>query len=166
MISAIEPINVLHVTELLRKFGFTTAKIPVDPEGFLNFEKLKEAVDKETVLASIATVNNEIGTIQPIKEALDIVKDKNPEAVFHTDATDAYGRIPFNVQDLKVDLATAGSYKILGPRGVGALYVKEGVNVDKILEGQIGTQKLWPGVENTPLIVGFTKASELAFQDF
>jgi cysteine desulfurase len=70
------------------------------------------------------------------------------------------------VQNLKVDLATASSYKILGPRGVGALYVKEGVNVDKILEGQIGTQKLWPGVENTPLIVGFTKASELAFQDF
>ncbi|MBM4401373.1 MAG: aminotransferase class V-fold PLP-dependent enzyme, partial [Crenarchaeota archaeon] len=86
--------------------------------------------------------------------------------LFHTDASDAYGRIPLNVQDLKVDLATASSYKILGPRGIGALYIKEGVNVDKILEGQIGTQKLWPGVENTPLIVGFAKASELAFQDF
>jgi cysteine desulfurase len=166
VISEIEPINVLHVTELLQKFGFTTTKIPVDREGFLNLEKLKEAVDKETVLASIATVNNEIGTIQPVKEALDIVKDKNPETLFHTDASDAYGRIPLNVQDLKVDLATVSSYKILGPRGIGALYIKEGVNVDKILEGQIGTQKLWPGVENTPLIVGFAKASELAFQDF
>jgi cysteine desulfurase len=70
------------------------------------------------------------------------------------------------MQDLKVDLATVSSYKILGPRGIGALYTREGVNVDKILEGQIGTQKLWPGVENTPLIVGFAKASELAFQDF
>jgi cysteine desulfurase len=166
VISAIEPINVLHVTELLQKFGFTTTKIPVDREGFLDLEKLKEAVDKETVLASIATVNNEIGTVQPVKEALDIIKDKNPDALFHTDASDAYGRIPLNVQDLKVDLATVSSYKILGPRGIGALYVKEGVNVDKILEGQIGTQKLWPGVENTPLIVGFTKASELAFEDF
>ena len=166
VISAIEPINVLHVTELLQKYGFTTTKIPVNPEGFIDLEKLKEAVDKETVLASVATVNNEIGTTQPIKEAVDIVKDKNPDALFHTDASDAYGRIPFNVQDLKVDLATASSYKILGPRGMGALYVKEGVNVDKILEGQIGTQKLWPGVENTPLIVGFTKASELAFNDF
>jgi cysteine desulfurase len=166
VISAIEPINVLHVTELLQKFGFTTTKIPVDKEGFLDLEKLKEAVDKETVLASIATVNNEIGTVQPVKEAVEIVKDKNPGALFHTDASDAYGRIPFNVQDLKVDLATVCSYKILGPRGIGALYIKEGVNVDKILEGQIGTQKLWPGVENTPLIVGFTKASELAFQDF
>jgi cysteine desulfurase len=166
VISEIEPINVLHVTELLQKFGFTTTKIPVDKEGFLNLEKLKEAVDKETVLASIATVNNEIGTIQPVKEALEIVKGKNPDVLFHTDASDAYGRIPFNVQDLKVDLATVSSYKILGPRGVGALYIKEGVNVNKILEGQIGTQKLWPGVENTPLIVGFMKASEMAFQDF
>jgi cysteine desulfurase len=166
VISEIEPINVLHVTELLQKFGFTTTKIPVDREGFLNLEKLKEAVDKETILVSVSTVNNEIGTIEPIKEALDIVKDKNPETIFHTDASDAYGRIPINVQDLRVDLATVGSYKILGPRGIGALYAREGVNVDKILEGQIGTQKLWPGVENTPLIVGFAKASELAFQDF
>lgn len=166
VISAIEPINVLHVTELLQKFGFTTAKIPVDGEGFINLEKLKEAVDKETVLVSIAAVNNEIGTIQPIKEAVEIVKDKNPDALFHTDASDAYGRIPLNVQEPQVDLATVSSYKILGPRGIGALYVREGVNVDKILEGQIGTQKLWPGVENTPLIVGFAKASELAFQDF
>ncbi len=166
VISEIEPINVLHVTDLLKKFGFTTTKIPVDKEGFLDLEKLKEAADKETVLASIALVNNEIGTVQPVKEAVQIVKDKNPAAIFHTEASDAYGRIPVNVQDLKVDLATVSSYKILGPRGIGALYTKEGVNVDKILEGQIGTQKLWPGVENTPLIVGFTKASELAFQDF
>jgi cysteine desulfurase len=166
VISEIEPINVLHVTELLQKFGFTTTKIPVDREGFLNLEKLKEALDKETILVSVSTVNNEIGTIEPIKEALEIVKDKNPEAIFHTDASDAYGRIPLNVQDLKVDLATVSSYKILGPRGIGVLYAREGVNVDKILEGQIGTQKLWPGVENTPLIVGFAKASELAFQDF
>ena len=166
VISEIEPINVLHVTDLLKKFGFTTTKVPVDNEGFLDLEKLKEAVNKETVLASVSMANNEIGTIQPVKEAIDIVKDRNPETLFHTDASDAYGRIPVNAQELKVDLATVNSYKILGPRGIGALYVKEGVNVDKILEGQIGTQKLWPGVENTPLIVGFTKASELAFQDF
>jgi cysteine desulfurase len=166
VISEIEPINVLHVTELLQKFGFTTTKIPVDREGFLNLEKLKGAIDKETVLVSVSAVNNELGTIEPIREALEIVKDKNPEAVFHTDASDAYGRIPLNIQNPKVDLATVSSYKILGPRGIGALYVREGIEVERILEGQIGTQKLWPGVENTPLIVGFTKASELAFQDF
>jgi cysteine desulfurase len=166
VISEIEPINIMNVTDLMKKNGYTTTKIPVDQEGLISLEKLKEAVDKDTALVSIATVNNEIGTIQPIKEAIDIVKDKNPSTIFHTDASDAYGRIPFSVQDIKVDLATLSSFKILGPRGTGALYVKEGTNVEKIIEGQIGTQKLWPGIENTPLIMGFAKASELAFTDF
>jgi cysteine desulfurase len=166
VISEIEPINVLQVAEMMQKFGFTMQKVPVDHDGFIDLEKLKEAVDNETILVSVSAVNNEIGTVQPIKEAVDIVKAKNPQALFHTDASDAYGRIPFNVQDLKVDLATVSSYKILGPRGMGAMYLREGVNLERILEGQIGTQKLWPGVENTPLIVGFAKASELAFQNF
>lgn len=166
IISEIEPINVLQVAEMMQKFGFTTQKIPVNAEGFINLEMLKEAVDQETVLVSVSSVNNEIGTVQPIKEAVDIVKAKNPQALFHTDASDAYGRIPFNVQDLNVDLATVSSYKILGPRGMGAMYLREGISMERILEGQIGTQKLWPGVENTPLIVGFTKASELALQNF
>lgn len=166
VISEIEPLSIIHVTEMLQKYGFSTTKVPVNEEGFIKLEKLKEAVDKETVLASFALANNEIGTMQPLEEAIKIVKDKNPEALFHTDASDAYGKINLNVKDLNVDLATISSYKILGPRGIGALYIKEGVNIEKILEGQIGTQKLWPGVENTPLIVGFAKASELAFQNF
>ncbi|MEM3874651.1 MAG: cysteine desulfurase family protein [Candidatus Bathyarchaeia archaeon] len=166
VISEVEPLSVLHVAEMLTKYGFTVTKIPVDGEGFINLEKLKEAVNSETVLVSLSAVNHEIGTIQPIKEAQKIVKDKNPNAIFHTDASDAYGKIPFNVRDLGVDTATISSYKILGPRGIGALYVKEGINIERILEGQLGTQKLWPGVENTPLIVGFAKASELAFQNF
>jgi cysteine desulfurase len=138
----------------------------VDPEGTLDLEKLKEAVDKDTALVSIHMVNNEIGTIQPIKEAVDIVKDRNPAAIFHTDASDAYGRVPFNVQDLKVDMATISSFKILGPRGTGALYINDSINVERIIEGPIGTQKMWPGIENTPLIMGFAKASELAFNNF
>jgi cysteine desulfurase len=166
IISEIEPINVLQVAEMMEKFGFSTTKIPVNQEGFVDLEKLKEAVNNETILVSISSVNNELGTIQPIKEAVDIVKSKNPQTLFHTDASDAYGRIPFNAQKLNVDLATVGSYKIQGPRGMGAMYLREGINMERILEGQIGTQKLWPGVENTPLIVGFTKASELAFENF
>ena len=167
VISEIEPLSVLHTTtELLQKYGFTTTKIPVDKEGFINLEKLKETVDKETILASLSTVNHEIGTIQSIKEALKIVKDKNPETIFHSDMSDAFGKISIDIKSLGVDLATISSYKILGPRGIGALYVREGVNLERILEGQIGTQKLWPGIENTPLIVGFAKASELAFQNF
>ena len=166
VISETEPLSVLHVADLLNKHGFTTLKIPVDGEGFINLEQLRDAVDKETILVSVSTVNHEIGTIEPVKEALEIVKDKNSEVIFHTDASDAYGKIPLDTRDLNIDLATISSYKILGPRGTGALYVKEGVSINRILEGQIGTQKLWPGVENTPLIVGFAKASELAFHNF
>ncbi|MCS7115641.1 MAG: cysteine desulfurase family protein [Nitrososphaerota archaeon] len=166
VISEIEPLSVIHVAEMLTKYGFSVAKIPVDGEGFINLEKLDQAIDKETVLVSLSAVNHEIGTIQPLKEAVEIVKSRNPDAVFHTDASDAYGKIPFNVQTLNVDLATISGSKILGPRGTAALYTREGVNVERILEGQIGTQRLWPGVENTPLIVGFAKASELAFQNF
>ena len=166
VISQIAPLSVLHVADMLTKQGFTAVKIPVDGEGFIDLEKLEGAIDKETILVSLAAVNHEIGTIEPIKEALEIVKDRNPETIFHTAASDAYGKIQFDVKELDVDLATVSSYKILGPRGIGALYVKEGVNVERILEGQIGTQKLWPGVENTPLIVGFAKASQLAFQNF
>ncbi|MCK4424967.1 cysteine desulfurase, partial [Candidatus Bathyarchaeota archaeon] len=166
VISEIEPLSVLHVVDMLTKHGFSAAKIPVDSEGFINLRKLEDAIDKETILVSLSAVNHEIGTIEPIEEALKIVKDKNPETIFHTDASDAYGKIQFDVKELDVDLATVSSYKILGPRGIGALYVKEGVNVERILEGQIGTQKLWPGVENTPLIAGFAKASQLTFQSF
>ena len=166
VISDVEPINVLNVAEMLQKTGFTLTKVPVDHEGFLSLEQLKEAVDRETTLVSLSAVNHEIGTVQPIREAVKIVKDRNPDTVFHSDASDAYGRVPFDVQQTGVDLATLSSCKILGPRGAGALYVKERVNVEKILEGQMGTQRLWPGVENTPLIVGFVKASELMFRNF
>ncbi|KON34208.1 MAG: cysteine sulfinate desulfinase [miscellaneous Crenarchaeota group-6 archaeon AD8-1] len=166
VISEIEPLSVLHVSKMLEKFGFFVSKIQVDDEGFINLEKLKETVNRDVCLVSLATVNNEIGTIQPIKEAVEIVKDINADTIFHTDASDAFGRIELNVQNLNVDLASISSYKILGPRGIGALYTKEGLEIERILEGQIGTQKLWPGIENTPLIVGFTKASELTFQNF
>ena len=166
IVSEIEPLNILHVCQMLEKDGFKTVKVPVDKEGFVKLEKLKEAVDRNTVLACFSAVNNEIGTIQPIKEILDIVKDKNPSIIFHADLSDAYGRISFDVNKIPVDMATVSSYKILGPRGVGALYVREGFRLQRIIEGQIGTQRLWPGIENTPLIVGFVKASELAFENF
>jgi len=165
VISEVEPMSIIQIAEMLQKSGFTTTKIPVDTEGFIDLEKLKEAVDKETALVSLSAVNNEIGTIQPTKQALEIVKDRNRETLFHTDASDAFGRTQFSVKDMEVDLATISSYKILGPRGIGALYVKESVNVERIIEGQIGTQRLWPGIENTPGIVGFAKASELAFEN-
>jgi len=166
VISEIEPLSIIFSSNILEKYGFEVQKIPVDKEGFVRLENLPSAVDEKTILVSIMLINHEIGTVEPIKEAVEIVKEKNPEALFHTDASDAYGRIPVNIENLGVDLMTLSSYKILGPRGVGVLCVREGVNVERLLEGQIGTQKLWPGVENVPLIVGFVKASELAFKSF
>ena len=166
VVSEIEPLSILHVCDMLEKRGIKTVKVSVDNEGFVNLEELEEKIDNETVMVSLAAVNSEIGTVQPIKEALEITKDKNPNVVFHTDLSDAYGKIPFDVSKIEVDLATLCSYKILGPRGIGALYVREGTKIERIIEGQIGTQKLWPGVENTPLIVGFCRASELMFENF
>lgn len=166
VISQIEPLSIDFSSKILEKYGFKVDKVPVDEKGFVNLEKLSDIVNNETILVSMMLVNHEIGTIEPIKEAVETVKEKNPEILFHTDASDAYGKIPINVKELGVDLMTLSSYKILGPRGIGALYTKEGVKIERLLEGQIGTQKLWPGVENTPLIMGFLKASELAFKNF
>jgi cysteine desulfurase len=166
VISEIEPLSVVYSSKILEGYGFKVDKVSVDDNGFVNLDELNDKVTKETVLVSMMLVNHEIGTIEPIKEAVEITKEKNPEAIFHTDASDAYGRIPMKVNELGVDLMTISSYKILGPRGVGALYVREGVKIEKILEGQIGTQRLWPGVENVPLIIGFLKASDIAFKDF
>ncbi|UCF59601.1 MAG: cysteine desulfurase [Candidatus Bathyarchaeota archaeon] len=166
VISEIEPLSITFASKILEKYGFKVEKIPVNREGFVSLEKLLDATDKKTILVSIMLANHEIGTVEPIKEAVKIVKEKNSETLFHTDASDAYGRIPVNIGELGVDLMTLSSYKILGPRGVGVLCAREGVNVERLLEGQIGTQKLWPGVENLPLIMGFMKASELAFRNF
>lgn len=166
IISEIEPLSINFSSAALEKQGFRVVKIPVDNNGFIDLESLADAVDEKTVLVSIMSVNHEIGTIEPINEAVEIVKEQNPKTLFHTDASDAYGKIPLSVKESEVDLMTLSSSKILGPRGVGVLYVKEGVHVKRLLEGQIGTQKLWPGVENTPLIMGFLKASKLSFKDF
>ena len=166
VISNSEPVTIDLISDFLGKEGFKVVKVPVDDEGFIKEDELLKNIDKETILVSLATVNPEIGTIQPIKEIVEKVKEKNSETVFHTDASDAYGRIDFNVKNLGVDLATISSYKIQGPRGVSVLYVKEGIKVSRLFEGPIGFQQFWLGVENTPLIVGFGKASEICFQNF
>lgn len=164
--SSIEHLSVIHPAKKLEKFGYELVQIPVDSEGFFDLDALAEAVDKETVLVSLMAVNHEIGTIEPIKEAVKMVKEINPEVIFHTDACDAYGRVPLNVKDLGVDLMTLSGHKIHAPRGIGALYVREGIRLEPVLHGQLSVNELRPGVENIPLIVGFAKATELAFKDF
>ncbi|MEM1929696.1 MAG: cysteine desulfurase family protein [Thermofilaceae archaeon] len=167
VVSAVEHLSVIFPAEHAAKLlGYKVVQVPVDKEGFVDPELLKLYVDRDTVLVSVQAVNHEIGTIQPIKELVDVVKSANPEAVFHTDAADAYGWIPFNVEELGVDMATLSGHKIHGPRGVGALYVREGVKLEPPLRGQLSAEKLWPGVENVPAIAGFKKAVEIAFSSF
>lgn len=167
LVSAIEHLSVIFPAERIAELlGFKVLRLPVDEYGFIDPEILKDYMSKDVVLVSIQTLNHEIGTIQDIRELVKIVKDYNPDTIFHTDAADAYARIPIDVEKLGVDLLTISSHKIHGPRGVGVLYVQENVKIEPILYGQLSSEKLWPGVENVPAIAGFRKAVELAFEDF
>ncbi|MCF8885304.1 MAG: cysteine desulfurase family protein [Nitrososphaerota archaeon] len=166
VVSAIEHMSVLFPARTLEERGFKFVTVPVDKEGFVNPEILSMLVDNETLLVSIQMVNHEIGTIQDLKTLVKVVKDVDSEIIFHTDAVDAYGRLKIDVEDLGVDMLTLSSHKIHGPKGVGVLYVREGLKISPILYGALSTQKMWPGVENVPAIAGFGKAVELAFRDF
>ncbi len=167
LVSSIEHLSVIFPAEKLGgRLGFRVTRIPVDGEGFVDPEVFKAYMDRDVVLVSVQVVNHEIGTIQDVRELVGIAKDVNPDVVFHTDAADAYGKIPLDVDRLGVDLLTISSHKIHGPRGVGVLYVREGVKLEPILYGQLSSEKMWPGVENVPAIAGFKKAVELAFNDF
>lgn len=166
LVSSIEHLSVVFPAEKLQEYGFKTVKIPVDGEGFVDLDFISDQVDEETLMVSVAAVNHEIGVIQDVKAVVEAVKDKDPEVKFHTDACDALGRIPFNTEKMKVDLVSFSSHKVYGPKGVGALYVREGVKLEPIVYGQLSTQKLWPGLENIPGIVGFAKALELIHRNF
>ncbi len=160
LVSSIEHLSVIFPAERLQEYGYKLIKIPVDGDGFVDQEFLKRGVDESTFLVSIAPVNHEIGTIQNLKELVDIVKDKDKKTLFHIDAADALGRVKLDLNKLNVDLASFSSHKVYGPKGAGLLYIREGVNVEPILYGQLSSQGLWPGVENIPAIAGFAKAAE------
>jgi cysteine desulfurase len=166
LVSSIEHLSVVFSVERLERYGFKVIKIPVDDEGFINLDFLSHHIDKETLLVSVAAVNHEIGTVQDIGAIRDIVKDRDENILIHTDACDALGRIPLDVKRLGADLASFSSHKVYGPKGVGALYVKEGIKLEPIIHGQLSTQKLWPGVENVPGIIGFSKAVEIIYKNF
>ncbi len=167
LVSSIEHLSVIFPAQFIGDLlGLEVIKVPVDEEGFVDPEVLKYYVDGDVSLVSIQLVNHEIGTIQKLKDLIEIVRDKNPDAVFHTDASDAYGKVKIDLRDLDIDMMTLSSHKIHGPRGVGVLYIRDNVKIEPILRGQLSVEKLWPGVELTPLIAGFKKAVELAFNDF
>ncbi|SKC69795.1 cysteine desulfurase NifS [Maledivibacter halophilus] len=161
--SKIEHHAVLHVCEYLEKDGFEVTYLDVDEYGMIDLEQLKEAITDKTILITIMYVNNEIGTIQPIKEIGKIAKEKG--VYFHTDAVQALGNIPIDIKELDVDIMNFSAHKIYGPKGVGGIYIRKGVKIHPFIHGGAQERKRRAGTENVPGIVGFGKAAELATQN-
>ena len=160
--SSIEHDAVLEPCKDLVDMGFAVTYLPVTGEGLVRPFDLKNAISRDVALVSIMYANNEVGTIQPIKELTEIAHQAG--APFHTDAVQAAGKIPINVKDLGVDMMSMSSHKINGPKGVGALFVRSGLEIAPIIHGGGQESELRSGTENVPGIAGFGKACELATQ--
>ena len=158
--SKIEHMSVVNPVKFLTTRGFEAIFIPVDNYGFLSTESLEKEMNDKTVLVSVVYANGEIGTIQPIREISKIVHGKN--AYLHVDATVAAGLVPIDVQEEGIDLLTLSSNDIYGPKGVGALYVKEGVRLEPLFQGGGQESGVRSGTENVNGIVGFGRAAEIA----
>lgn len=161
--SKIEHPAVLETCKELEKEGFKVSYIPVNENGIVDLNELKKVIKKETILISIMFANNEIGTIQPIKEIGKIAKENN--IYFHTDAVQAVGNIKINVQDLNIDSLSLSGHKFYGPKGIGALYVKTGVKFEKYIDGGHQERNKRAGTENVAGIVGMGKAIEIAYKN-
>lgn len=158
--SSIEHHAVLHTCQWLEKNGFIVTYLPVDEEGFVNPQDVEEAITDQTILITIMAANNEIGTIEPIREIGEIAKKH--KIPFHTDAVQAVGAIPVNVNDWHVDALSLSAHKFHGPKGVGALYVRKGVRIENLLHGGAQERGKRPTTENLPGIVGLGLAIEEA----
>lgn len=156
----IEHHAILHSCELLEKFGFEVTYLDVDEEGFINLEELKNAITDKTILVSIMFANNEIGTIQKIKEIGKICRER--KVVFHTDAVQAVGNVPIDVKDMNIDILSLAGHKIYGPKGVGAIYIKKGIKIENLIHGGGQEKGKRAGTENVAGIVGIGKAIEIA----
>jgi cysteine desulfurase len=161
--SEVEHMSVLNPCKFLTTRGFKTTFLPVDQDGFVNLKTLDEELTKETTLVSIVYANGEIGSIEPIKEISKIVHTKN--AYLHVDATAANGQIPIDVQNDEIDLLTISSNDMYGPKGTGALYIRKGTKIEPLIHGGGQERGIRSGTENTPNIVGFGKAAEIAQQE-
>ena len=158
--SAIEHHAVLHTCQWLEKRGFEVTYLPVDEFGRVSVSDVEKAITDKTILISIMAANNEIGTLQPIAEIGKIAKEK--KILFHTDAVQAVGAIPIDVNELNVDMLSMSAHKFHGPKGIGALYIRKGVRVDGFMHGGAQERGQRAGTENLPGIVGMGKAIELA----
>lgn len=159
--SKIEHHAVLHTCEYLEKHGFEVTYLDVDEYGVVDLEQLKNSITDKTILISIMFANNEIGTIEPIKEIGEIAKERN--IYFHTDAVQAVGNIRIDVNELNIDLLSMSAHKFYGPKGIGALYIRQGVKIDPLIAGGAQERNRRAGTENVPAIVGMGKAIELAY---
>lgn len=160
--SAIEHHAVLHTGEYLGKQGYEVTILPVNSVGLVESDTLRAALRPDTALVSIMHANNEVGTIEDIKELAAISHEAG--AVFHTDAVQSVGKIPVNVKDLGVDLLSASGHKLYGPKGIGCLFIKKGVGISSYLHGGGHERNLRPGTVNVPGVVGFGKSAQLAQQ--
>lgn len=158
--SAVEHHAVLHTCEALATQGYRLTMLPVDKYGMVSPSQLAKAITDETILVSIMHANNEVGTIQPIRELAAIAHERG--ALFHTDAVQSLGNIPVDVADLQVDLLSASAHKLYGPKGVGLLYVRKGTKFGNIAYGGAQERNLRPGTENVAGMMGFARALELA----
>lgn len=158
----IEHHAILHTCEYLEKRGFEVTYLDVDGQGFVNPEALEAAIRPDTILISVMAANNEIGTIQPLKQIGELAKAHG--ILFHTDAVQAFGHIPLNVDEMNIDLLSATAHKLNGPKGVGLLYVRKTVQLFSFIHGGAQERGKRAGTQNIPGIVGFAKAAELAWK--
>ena len=156
----IEHHAILHTCEYLEKNGYEVTYLDVDEEGFIDLEQLKNAITDKTILVSVMFINNEIGTIEPIKEIGKICHERG--VLFHTDAVQAVGHVPIDVKELNIDLLSLAGHKIYGPKGIGALYIRKGVRIHNLIHGGGQERGRRAGTENIAGIVGLGKAIELA----
>lgn len=162
--SAIEHHAILHSCEYLAKEGFDITYVGVDHDGLVDPAEVEAAIRPDTILISIMYVNNEVGSVQPITEIGAIAKKHG--VLFHTDAVQALGNVPIDVKTMNIDMMSMSSHKIYGPKGIGAIYIRSGVNLPTYIHGGAQERKKRAGTENVPGIVGFGKAAELACQNF
>jgi len=160
--TSIEHHAVLHTCEHLQNQGFEVTYLPVDETGRIRLEELQKAVKETTILISIMYGNNEVGTIQPIREIAALAREKG--IYFHTDAVQAFGTVPINLKEVPVDLLSISGHKIGGPKGIGALYIGKNLRLSPHIHGGSQERQRRAGTENVPGIIGFAKAVELSLQ--
>jgi cysteine desulfurase len=161
--SAVEHSSVINVMQRLAKEGFELDVLPVDSEGFINPDDLRRRIRPDTILVSIIHANHEIGTIQDIAAIGEICREK--DVWFHTDAAQSFCKESLDVSKLPVDLVSLNSHKLHGPKGTGALFIRKGIRIKRLMEGAFQERNLRPGTENVPAIIGFAKAVELISKD-